>query len=251
MKLLRILYLSSLHVALATGVCAAAFFELTGSTPGRQWISLSQIVVICWMIYILDRLLDVIRGNVSTERHRFHHQHQYNLQIAAVALGALAVFFLFFQSKEILIYGSITGAAVLLYLIWVVPRFPGAKDYVMPLIYLSAVVGVPFVAAPAITLSAWIIALMFALVVFQNLTSFAYFEQGKPLKRKTVTWLGAINLFLFILFFSGSREFPTKLALIFTLISVFYSFIISNEKRFSARYRWIMDTLLFLPLLIL
>src|SRR5690606_27176430 len=98
------------------------------------------------------------------------------------------------------------------------------------------------------TLSAWIIALMFALLVFQNLTSFAYFEQEKPLKRKTVTWLGAINLFLFILFFSGSREFPTKLALIFTLISVFYSFIISNENRFSAPYRCIMDALLFLPL---
>src|SRR5690606_33851315 len=140
MKVFHTLYLSSLHVALATGVCAAAFFELTGSTPGMQWISLAQIVLICWMIYILDRLLDTIRGNLSTERHRFHHEHQYNLQLLAIALGAVALFLLFFQSRKIIIYGSITGAAVLLYLVWLVPRFPRAKDYIMPLIYLSAVV---------------------------------------------------------------------------------------------------------------
>ncbi len=251
MKLLRTLYLSSLHVALATGVCAAAFFELTGNSPQTQWISLAQIVLVCWMIYILDRLLDVIRGNTATERHRFHLEHQYNLQVLAIALGAVNIFLLFFQSRNIIVYGALTGASVLLYLAWIVPRYPRAKDYTMPLIYLAAVVGVPFVTATSINLSAWLIAFLFTLVVFQNLTSFAYFEQGKASKRKTVTYLGALNLFLFILFFSGSREFSSRLALIFTLISVFYSFIINNEKRFSARYRWIMDTLLFLPLLIL
>lgn len=251
MKILRTLYLSSLHVALATGVCAAAFFKLTGNAPHTQWISLLQIVLICWMIYILDRLLDVIRGNTGTERHRFHLENQYNLQILAIALGAVNIFLLFFQSGEVIRYGVVTGAATLLYLAWLVPRYPRAKDYTMPLIYLAAVVGVPFVSASSVTLSAWLIALLFTLVVFQNLTAFAYFEQGKTIKRKTVTFLGGLNLFLFILFFSGSREYSSRLALVFTLISVFYSFIINNEKRFSARYRWIMDTLLFLPLLIL
>lgn len=251
MKLLRLIYLSSLHVALATGVCAAAFFELTGSTPRLQWLSLLQIVLVCWLIYILDRILDVIRGNTSTERHRFHFENQYNLQVLAIALAILNIFLLFFQTREVIFFGLITGTAVILYLVWVVPRYPGVKDYIMPLIYLAAVVGVPFVSASSITLSAWLAAFMFALLVFQNLTSFAYFEQGKNSKRKTVTYLGALNLFLFILFFSGNREFVNRLALIFTLISVFYSFIINNEKRFSARYRWIMDILLFLPLLIL
>jgi len=258
MKILRLIYLSSLHVALATGACAAAFFELTGGAKmhGRasiptHWVSLLQIVLVCWLIYILDRILDVIRGNTSTERHRFHFENQYNLQILAIALAAVNIFLLFFQSREVIIYGLITGTFVLLYLWWIVPRYPKAKDYIMPLIYLAAVVGVPFVSASSINLSAWLIAFMFALLVFQNLTSFAYFEQGKTSKRKTVTWLGALNLFLFIVFFSGNTEYVNRLALVFTGISVFYSFIINNEKRFSARYRWIMDGLLFLPLLIL
>ncbi len=251
MKILRIIYLSSLHVALATGVCAAAFFELTGTTPRMQWVSLTQIVLVCWLIYILDRILDVVRGNTSTERHRFHFENQYNLQMLAIALAAVSIFLLFFQSKEVILFGIITGAAVLLYLVWVVPRYPKAKDYIMPLIYLAAVVGVPFVSASSVTLSAWLTAFMFSLLVFQNLTSFAYFEQGKDSKRKTVTYMGGLNLFLFILFFSGNMEYVNRLALIFTGISVFYSFIINNKTRFSARYRWIMDTLLFLPLLIL
>ena len=258
MKLLRALYLSSLHVALATGVCAAAFFELTGGMEkhGRpalpvHWVSLLQIVLVCWLIYILDRILDVIRGNTSTERHRFHFENQYNLQLLAIALAAVSLFLVFFQSKNIILYGVITGAFVLLYLGWIVPRYPKAKDYFMPLIYLAAVVGVPFVSASSITMSAWVIAFMFALVVFQNLTSFAYFEQGKAGKRKTVTWLGALNLFLFIVFFSGNTDFVNRLALIFAGISVVYSFMINNEARFSARYRWLMDGLLFLPLLIL
>ncbi|WP_367914849.1 hypothetical protein [Leadbetterella sp. DM7] len=258
MNIFRLIYLSSLHVALATGACAAAFFELTGGTEkhGRgsipaHWVSLAQIVLVCWLIYILDRILDVVRGNTSTERHRFHFENQYNLQLLAIALAAINIFLLFFQSREVIVYGVITGALVLLYLVWIVPRYPKAKDYSMPLIYLAAVVGVPFVSAPSVTLSAWLIAFMFALLVFQNLTSFAYFEQGKASKRKTVTVMGALNLFLFIVFFSGSTEYVSRLALIFTGISVFYSFIINNEKRFSARYRWIMDGLLFLPLLIL
>lgn len=251
MKIFRLIYLSSLHVALATGVCAAAFFELTGSTPRAQWLSLLQIVLVCWLIYILDRILDVIRGNTSTERHRFHFENQYNLQVLAIALVFTDIFLLFFQTKEVILYGVLIATAVVLYLAVVVPRYPGVKDYIMPLIYLSAVVGVPFVTASSITLSAWLAAFMFALLVFQNLTAFAYFEKGKNSKRKTVTLLGAVNLFLFILFFSGNWEFVNRLAFVLTLISVFYSFIINNEKRFSVRYRWIMDILLFLPLLIL
>ncbi len=251
MKILRTIYLSSLHVALATGICTAAFFKLTWNASQTQWVSLVQIVLTCWLIYILDRILDVTRGNTSTERHRFHFENQYNLQILAIALAAVNIFLLFFQSKEVILHGAVTGTFVLLYLAWMVPRYPKAKDYIMPVLYLAAVVGVPFVSASSITLSAWLIAFMFALLVFQNLTSFAYFEQGKRIKRKTVTYIGALNLFLFIVFFSGSAEYVNRLALIFTAISVVYSFIINNEKRFSVRYRWIMDGLLFLPLLIL
>ncbi|MCD8539627.1 MAG: hypothetical protein LRY55_07545 [Leadbetterella sp.] len=251
MKTLRLLYLSSLPVALATGVCTAAFFKLTGSAPRTQWVSLAQIVLSCWMIYILDRILDVIRGNIVTERHRFHFENQYNLQILAIALAAVNIFLLFFQSKEIILYGALTGAAVVLYLVGIVPRYPRAKDYIMPLIYVAAVVGIPFVTASSVTLSAWVTAGMFALLVFQNLSAFAYFEQGTEGKRRTVTFIGAFNFFLFILLFSGNMEYVNRLAIVFAGISALYSLIVNNEKRFSVHYRWMMDTLLFLPLFIL
>ncbi len=160
-------------------------------------------------------------------------------------------FLLFFQEKAVLILGAILGTTTVFYLFWLVPRFPALKDYAMPMIYVGAVVGVPFVLAPNILLSSWAIATLFALVVYQNLTSFAYFEERKPIRRKIVTVIGSLSLFIYIFLFSGNSAYPNSLALIFALISITNSLVIANERRFEKHYRWILDVLLFLPLLIL
>jgi hypothetical protein len=249
MKTLKLIYLSSLHVALATGVCAAAFFRLNQGQIDP--ISLAQIMLGCWMVYILDRILDVQRDDVDTERHQFHLENQYNLQVLAVALSVINGFLLFFQEKAVLILGAVLGITSVFYLFWLVPRFPKLKDYTMPMIYVGAVVGVPFVLAPSITLSSWAIAIVFLFVVYQNLTTFAYFETRNPVRRRIVTIIGSFSLFIYIFLFSGNTAYPNLLALLFALISIANSFVIANEKRFEKHYRWILDVLLFLPLIIL
>lgn len=249
MKIIKLIYLSSLHVALATGVCAAAFFKL--NQGHLDLISLIQIMLGCWMVYILDRILDIQRDLPLTERHQFHLDHQYNLQILAVALAVINGFLLFFQEKSVLILGAVLGTTTVFYLFWLVPRFPRLKDYAMPMIYVGAVVGVPFVLAPNIMLSSWALAALFALVVYQNLATFAYFEEKIPARRKIVTAIGSVSLFIYLFLFSGNMAYPNKLALIFAVISIANSFIIANEQRFASKYRWLLDLLLFLPLLIL
>lgn len=249
MKTLKLIYLSSLHVALATGVCAAAFFKLNHGVIDP--ISLLQIMLGCWMVYILDRILDVKREHPDTDRHQFHQEFQYNLQILAVALAAINGFLLFFQSKEVLILGACLGLTTLFYLFYLVPNFPKLKDYAMPLIYVGAVVGVPFVEAPSIQLSSWVLGFLFFMLVYQNLATFAYFEERSASRRKRVTFLGSVSLFLFIFLFAGGLEYQNKLAFILAIISITNSFVIAKADYFEKSYRWILDGLLFLPLILL
>lgn len=256
-KIAKTIVLSSLNVVIATGICAAAFFKLCGEDWKLHLLVLVQLMSVCWLIYILDRLLDVIKRpeDTLTERHKFHLTHQYNLQILCVALVVLNAFLLFYQPKELLIYGGVLSGIVILYLTIVVSQFPKLKDAIMPLLYTAAVAGIPFLLSKSIFMSSWVVGLMFFIVVIQNLHAFSYFESKtfaeNSKKRKVVTLLGAINVFLFIIFFWGSFEFANKLALIFTIISVIYSYIVSNTHRFDKKYRWVMDALLLLPLVIL
>lgn len=252
-KILQFFYLSSLNVVLATGACSAAFMKLPDGSGKIHWISLMQIMLTCWIVYILDRVLDVIRAEkpLMTERHQFHFKNQYNLQVFAIALIALNIFLLFFQPKEILFFGGAVTGFVLIYLYIIVPKIPQAKDFLMPLIYTLAVVGVPYVQMSSISLSSWIVGFMFLLIVHQNLLAFSYFEDLTLHKRRKATnYIAALCLFLFVLLFTGGWEYPNKLALILTLISVTYSLIVSNEERFKNNFRWIMDGLLFLPLIL-
>lgn len=250
--ILRFFYLSSLNVALATGACAAAFFKLPGGKSIENWISLIQIVLVCWLIYILDRLLDVIRAEkpIDTTRHQYHLTHQYNLQVLAISLAVISAALLFFQPLNVTIYGAILGVIVILYLAVIVPKQPQSKDFFMPLIYTLAVVGVPYVVSSSVNFSSWLVAGLFLIVVYQNLFTFSHFESNNNKKRKSVNYLAGLSIFIFIVFFSNGWEYVNKLALIFTVISVAYSFICSNNQKFENSYRWLMDSLLFFPLLV-
>jgi hypothetical protein len=249
---IRFFYLSSLNVVLATGVCCAAFMKLSGGS--MHWISLIQIMLSCWLIYILDRLFDVIYTEKPpvTEIHQFHFKNQYNLQVLAIALTAINLFLLFFQSKEILVFGGVLITLVALYLRIIVPKFHKAKDFIMPIIYTIAVTGVAFIHHSSINLSAWVLAVMFLIIVYQNILGFYYFQNPATQKRrKTVNYLAAVCVFIYVILFTGSWEYPNQLALVLTLISVAYSLITSNENRFRHNFRWVMDGLLFLPVFIL
>lgn len=253
-KFLAFIDLISLNVVLATGVCAAAFFKLPDGRLVSDWVSLSQIMLSCWLVYILDRILDVLRNPAfpDTARHQFHFKHQYNLQIFAIALALMVFFLLVLQPLQILVYGSVLSAFIVFYLWFIVPKFPKLKSLLMPLIYVAVVVGVPFVLASSINLSSWVVAFVFLIVVYQNLLTFDYFEDkiSNAKNRKWVTYLGAFNLFIAISLFVGNSGYTNHLGCIFAAISLAYSFIINNETRFRDNYRWLMDGLLFLPILI-
>jgi hypothetical protein len=264
MSLFKYFYLSSLNVVFATVVCSISFFKLFEVDAFTAYKSIAQLAMTCWAIYILDRLLDNINEKkVSTERHIFHKNHQYILQIICIALMIISGILVFFQPKEIIYFGLLIASFVIFYFLVISRKWPFLKEWFMPLIYTLAVVGVPFTLSSSLNLSSWILGFMMLVVATQNALSFSYFEFSenpknqnicqkiKPHKiRKIINYAASLNLFLAIYFFGSELYYSNQLSFVLAGISIINSLLVINEKKFMTNYRWIIDGLLFLPLLI-
>ncbi|MCP9769846.1 hypothetical protein EGI22_18225 [Lacihabitans sp. LS3-19] len=256
--------LSSLNVVFATVVCSIAFFKLPEGSEFTDYKSIAQLAMACWAIYILDRLLDNIKDEVpETERHIFHKNNQYTLQIVFVSLVLVSLIILFFQPRQIIYFGLIVSGFVVFYFLVVSRRWPLSKEWFMPAIYTAAVVGVPFTLSSSLNLSSWLLGFMLFLVVIQNSLSFSYFEYAENPKsqnickkmssntvRKIINYTVSINLFIAIYFFGSELYYPNKLSFVLAAISLVTSLLVIFEKKFRTNYRWIIDGLLFLPLII-
>jgi hypothetical protein len=104
---------------------------------------------------------------------------------------------------------------------------------------------------------------MFFLIVIQNVFAYSWFEFVLEDKkdnivnelnenkiRKIITYLGGVNIFIFLLLFTGSIELNSKFAFSLGLVSIFISLCVANSKRIKNHYRWIIDLLFFLPLIV-
>ncbi|MCF8325023.1 MAG: hypothetical protein K9I84_08695 [Leadbetterella sp.] len=255
---------SSLNVVLATLVCFIAFYKLPNNQPFTDFLSLAQLGLTCWAIYILDRLRDNISSvEIITDRHKFHYEHQFILQILLISSVAITTVIALFQPFILNIYGIILLVVVVFYVYFLSPKYPFLKELFMPIIYIAAVVGVPFVLNSSISFSSWILALMFFGVVIQNALSFSLFESeeghdtenicskiGQRNTRKVINYVTSLNIFLVIFFFANQLHYPNLLSFILVTISISTSLIVVNSFRFRDNYRWIIDSLLFLPLVV-
>lgn len=256
--------LSNLNVVVATIVCFIAFYKLPNNQPFLDYASVAQLGLTCWAIYVLDRLRDNITSSeIVTERHKFHFEYQFILQILLVASLIVSVVITFFQPAILNIYGAVLVVVVGIYVYFISPRFPFSKEIFMPVIYCSAVVGVPFLMNSSISLSSWILAFMFFGVIVQNAFSFSYFEYsddnnstnickkiGLNNTRRVINYIASINVFIVIFFFANQLYFANLLSFIIVGISFLTSLIVANHEKFKNNYRWMIDGLLFLPLIV-
>ncbi|MCP9765229.1 hypothetical protein [Lacihabitans soyangensis] len=264
-KILGVIVLSNLNVVAATMVCFVAFYKLPNNQPFHDFLSLAQLGLTCWAIYVLDRLKDNIsKPEISTDRHKFHYDNQFILQILMIAAVSISVVIIFFQPLNLIIYGFFIIILAGFYLYFISPKFPYLKEIFMPFIYTLAVVGVPFVLDSSISLSSWILGLMFFGITIQNTFSFSFFEFleneseenickkiGIRNTRKVINYITALNIFVVIFFFSNQINYPNLLGFVLVTISLVTSLIVAAAPKFKNNYRWLIDSLLFLPLIIL
>ncbi|CAN1574980.1 hypothetical protein MCERE19_03678 [Spirosomataceae bacterium] len=256
--------LSNLNVVAATIVCFVAFYKLPNNQPFHDFLSLAQLGLTCWVIYVLDRLKDNISTpGINTVRHKFHYDNQFILQILMIAAVSISIAIAFFQPIQLTIYGFLIILLTCFYLYFVSPKFPFLKEFFMPIIYSLAVVGVPFVLNSSISLSSWILGIMFFGITIQNTFSFSFFENlkkesldnickkiGTTNTRKVINYITAFNIFVVIFFFSNQTNYPNLLGFVLVFISLATSLVVAAAPKFRNNYRWIIDGLLFLPLII-
>ncbi len=256
---------SSLHVAAISVLHMMAFFYLPLGNSKVHWPTVLQLFISTWIIYILDRLLDNLKSPNPSLRHEYFNRNQYNYSILIVGLLIIDVVLCFFQKTEILIFGLILSffIGIYLYLLTKKDWFAPYKEYVMPLFFVSAVAVPPLIIASSINLSAWILLFMYLLIIYQNLFAISYFENLNNEKntnitknislqklRKWVNYFSSFNIFIFGFFFLNLSTYPDKLAAIIVSISIMYALSLVFEKKIKTIYREILDSLLFLFLII-
>jgi hypothetical protein len=180
-----------------------------------------------------------------------------------IAAVSISIAIAFFQPIQLTIYGFLIILLTCFYLYFVSPKFPFLKEFFMPIIYSLAVVGVPFVLNSSISLSSWILGIMFFGITIQNTFSFSFFENlkkesldnickkiGTTNTRKVINYITAFNIFVVIFFFSNQTNYPNLLGFVLVFISLATSLVVAAAPKFRNNYRWIIDGLLFLPLII-
>jgi hypothetical protein len=262
-RLYRVGNLLNLDVA-AGAVVTALFYSKILGVPPRLYGMLTLGCVV-WVIYTLDRLLDIRRiGTLpSSQRHRFHQLYERPLWIAVALVSILVISQFYFLRPPVLMSGLYVSFAVGAYLF--LQQFLRVKEIFVAILYTSGVL-VPSLSVHVGQLSGYqylLIAQLF-IVALINLLLFSWFEFeadqkdnqisfatqcGKARTSKLTVALCIINALLSILI--ANQYQSTWLLIILPLMTVSLLFIYLNSKFFHEyeRYRLFGDAVFFLPLI--
>ncbi len=270
-KSLQFFNLISLNVVLGAVISSLMFWKLPDGNGELDVASVILLGLCTWIIYILDRILDLrVYPESSTKRHIFHAEHQYNLSVLLVVLFIISSVLCFFIPRPIFNYGLVLTVILAVYFLILnkvlkTSKMQWIKEPTTAICYCLAVIGIAFVHHSSINSSGWILAFMFFLIVSQNLILFSYFEKfskssqlnsvtlfGEKNALRVIRVLGFIVLFLSIFLFSSGWDYVNKVGLIMAIMSQVLSFLPARVTYFvqNDRYRWLGDGVLILPVLL-
>jgi len=242
-----------------------------------SWATVSVLAICVFIIYIVDRILDVYKGMntpiLNTPRHRFHAGQKTTLARLLVGLVVVAAVLLFWLPRGVLIFGSVLTVLCGLY-VWIVSRLPTShsslvwKEPVVAVLYTVGVWGSAWSAKPVIGWSEICLGLLFVGIAFQNLLLFSVMESYEfpqnsyslatvwgfdrsDVVLRTLTLV--ITVLALVLFFLADDRFAQRAAVVEGLMSAVLYAIQRYPKYFlvNERYRWVGDGVFWLPVLIL
>ena len=261
-KLYRLFNLLSLDVAVGAVIGSLFFakiFEVAPSVP-----SLISLGLTVWIIYTIDRLLDIrdVMGEAASERHRFHQRYQTKLVLWLVMIMIIDFGLIFFIPATILKHGIALALVVAMYLLFR-KRLHISKELLVAILYTT---GVLLPVWPSSNRSAdnFLFILLFFLIALLNLIVFSWFEKKNDIKDNqtsvaTITdekSIRSVLIGLFFITFSVCSFLTLQrayyfVALIFFVMTVillsiflFKGFFFRNEF-----YRMAGDGIFFLPLI--
>ncbi len=159
-----------------------------------------------WMIYTLDHLLDAKKAKEipTMKRHKFHQQYGTILFYVLFMTAMTSLSVLFFLPPQILLYGGITAGIIAGYflLTWWLKVFV-AKEILIAVLYSSGVCLAPMVLQSEFSLNQLFIYVQVALVAFNNLLLFSFYDSEDDLKDGYSSWAtinGALQTKRFLTF---------------------------------------------------
>ncbi|MEQ1586809.1 MAG: UbiA family prenyltransferase [Cyclobacteriaceae bacterium] len=262
LRLYRTINLLSIDVAVGAVISSLCFSRLFDIKPNPY--SMVTLGLTVWIIYTADRLLDVrnLKGQATTDRHKFHHRYQKQLWILIFLMGFIAAALVFFLHPSIIVTGILLAASSGLYLL--IQKHLRIKEFVVAILYTIGVLLPSFGLRGSLSSELYLLSAQFFILALINLLLFSWFEQetdkssgyssfatayGKKVTTYFIwmlclcsisitTWMLIQNLFNLTTFVFLFMTF------VLMVISLFPAYFTVNS-----RYRLLGDAVFFLPLL--
>jgi len=259
---------------LASGIMASRLYNVQ---PGLSWYII--LFLTAWCIYLTDHLMDGFRlkGAATNKRHLFFYKNRRIILILLLFLIACDAFLTWtFLPFRFICIGSVLGLLVILYL-WAI-KFAGTlsylvfpKEILVGILYTAGIWGFPFLLIGEKQLFPDLIPLfIFFLIVVTNLFLYSWFEQDQDradLQKSLLvyagqrisiiivrTWLAFsvfCNLtFLWMYFYDVRFLFCTIIFLTMQMLQVLL-FTYRHTTWCQLQYRWINESIFFLPALMI
>lgn len=258
-------YVNILSIDTALGAVVSAMF-FARLVAANVWIyGKVALGLTVWIIYTADHLLDArkVKGEASSERHRFHQKHFRSLLVAMVVAVILDLVMVSFMRKSLLHYGIALSVVVGLYL--VISRYlKMLKEIFVAFIYTVGVM-LPALADRDHLMSQWDLLLMFNffLVAVANLLIFSWFDvqndqaDGHPSfvtfygreKTKMIVYGLLVTLIVISFYLIAVHVYEiTPVMIVFLMMSVLIM-ILQRPKFFANhdRFRYVGDAVFFGP----
>jgi len=263
-KFYRLFNLLSLDVALGAVVGSLFFAKIYGVAV--SYPALVSLAVTVWMIYTVDRILDVqdIKGDAASERHRFHQQHQKKLKYAIGMVMIVDIVLIFFMPEEVIMHGIVLAGVVVVYIL-LRKKLHILKELLVAALYTTGVL-LPAWPDGLMSLIQYLPILLFFLLALTNLILFSWYEKDNDVRDKhnsvaTLVDDATIRLIskgLFIITFTGSLYLFLQpvyhfMSLVFIAMAIvlFLLFKYTNFFAFRDYYRLAGDAIFLFPLLYL
>ncbi|QHV94373.1 hypothetical protein [Spirosoma endbachense] len=271
---LRNAYYLSLPVVFGAVLSNRMAARLSDVTP-IHWATPLVLALVVFIIYTVDRLLDIRKpSEPATARHRFHRHYASLLWRAVMAAAALAFILAFFLPGSVIKFGIVLGGICAAY-VGAVFRLPARhpalllKEPLVAILYSAGVWGSVWVQRPRVSGIEIAEFLMFLGIAFQNLLLFAIMEKreqsgkrefslatewGEERSDTLLRWLtfAVIATGLTLCFVTNDR-FAQRSAIMLALMSLtlygiqrYPAYFLRNE-----RYRWLGDAVFWFPALVL
>ena len=175
----------AMNLDIIIGAALNCVFFAIALRSKTTWFTIATLVLVVWIIYTGDRLLDTRKEGKypNTYRHRFHKKYRPYLLTSLIVMALMALLILPLLPLVTVVWGAGLFLMVICYFIFIVLAKQNAfiKEPVIALLYTCGV-ALPAVSQVGIDGRTVFLLIQHAMLAFLNLALISYYEADEDLK---------------------------------------------------------------------